>query len=111
MAKRLVVHFRVAPDQENDFNEWYENEYIPRFVREIPDIDSVSRWKTPDAPGYLTIYDLDPAADLQKVSEAISSPSRDNDRQTWHKWETSALSAFHDGLYEETFALDNDGRR
>lgn len=111
MTKRLVVHFVVTPDQEDAFNEWYEKEYIPRFVREIPGVERVSRWRTPGTTSYLTVYDLDPAVELPRVSAAISDPSRDGDRQEWRKWETSALSAFHDGLYEETFALDNvEGR-
>ena len=102
MAKRLVVWLKVKPEDEERFTKWYQDEYIPRFVWQVPGIVSISRWRSTEA-AYLTVYELDPATDWDALLRALRSPSRASDREEWHHWETSNLTDFRDGFFEMTF--------
>jgi hypothetical protein len=104
--RRLVVWLSVAPDQEEAFNRWYQDEYIPRFLMQIPGIKKASRWRVPDSSIYLTIYDLEAAEGFDDVVAALRSPERDRERNQWLRWQHSALTDFRDGLFEETFTLE-----
>ena len=102
-AKRLVVWLQVEPAQEQAFNRWYQEDYIPRFVQQIPGIASVSRWRLPGTTTYLTIYDLEDHVILEALQQALRNPARNADREEWHRWETAYLSDFRDGFFEKVF--------
>lgn len=110
MSKRLVVWLTVTPEREHDFNRWYEQDYIPRFVKQIPGINAVSRWRVPGTTTYLTIYDLADATTLETLRDALRSPARHADREEWHRWETAHLTDFRDGFFEKVFEHVPTGR-
>jgi hypothetical protein len=104
VAKRLAVWLTVSPEQEDAFNRWYQDEYIPRFTTQIPGIRSVSRWKVPGTTTYMTIYDLDPSLEQEQLMTALRNPDRDADRAEWNEWEHAYLSDFRDGFFEEVYS-------
>ena len=105
MTNRLVVWLTVGEAEEEEFNCWYEDEYIPKVLTQIPGIEHVSRWRMPDAPTYLTIYDFEDGARIEDAVEAVRAPTRAAEREAWHEWEDRALSDFRDGFFAQTFAL------
>lgn len=101
----LFVHMTAKPDQEAAFNTWYENEYIPAFVRDIPGIVRARRFATlaPDGNGthaYLTIYEFADEPALHRGLEVMKS--RDTWRKLWKDWEGKAVASISDGLYRTT---------
>ncbi len=103
MSKRLVVWLNVDPNQEAEFNKWYQDDYIPRFAKQIPGIERVTRWRVPDSNTYMTMYDLKDDMTQEKLLTALRNPERNADREEWHNWEVQALSDFRDGYFEQTF--------
>lgn len=103
MSKRLVVWLNVDPNQEAAFNAWYQDDYIPRFVRQVPGIERVTRWRVPNSNTYITVYDLAPDMTQEQLTAALRNPARNAQREEWHHWEVSALSDFRDGFFEQTF--------
>ncbi len=101
----LFVQMTVRPEQEEAFNAWYENEYIPAFVRDIPGISKARRFVTmsPDDKGvhtYLTIYEFTDAAAITRGMDVMRS--RDAWRQAWKDWDQKAVATISDGLYSTT---------
>lgn len=108
MTKRLVVWLTVDPVQEQAFNQWYQEEYIPRFVQQMPGIESVSRWRMPGTTTYLTIYELDRGLLFDEFTAALRAPEREADRKAWHAWEEEHLTDFRDGFFERVFEYHPD---
>ena len=49
----------TPPDgAEDHFNDWYNNHHMPSHVYGVPGFRSGQRYKVPDRPDYLAIYDL-----------------------------------------------------
>jgi hypothetical protein len=78
-AFKLVVFTNAAPDQDDDFNRWYEEQHAPN-VLEIPGFTGVSRYTVSGseshAPAhrYLALYDIetdDPNAVMQELSTRV----------------------------------------
>lgn len=98
----LFVQMTAKPDQEQAFNAWYEGEYIPAFVRDIPGIVRARRFESlaPEADGarsYLTIYEFESEPALHKGLDVMKS--REQWRKLWKDWETRAVSSISDGLF------------
>jgi hypothetical protein len=108
MAKRLVVWLTIDPEQEEAFNRWYQEDYIPRFVRQIPGIQAVTRWCIPATTTYLTVYELDPDLTMDELTAALRNPDREADRAAWGEWEEVYLTDFRDGFFERVFEYRPD---
>ena len=55
----------TPPDgAEDHFNNWYNNHHMPSHVYGVPGFRSGQRYKVPDRPDYLAIYDLESPATL-----------------------------------------------
>jgi antibiotic biosynthesis monooxygenase (ABM) superfamily enzyme len=101
----LFVQMTVKKDQESAFNAWYEREYIPAFVREVPGITRCRRFVTlaPDANGvntYLTIYEFTNESAIQRGMEVMKS--RETWRKAWKDWEHKAVVSISDSLFRTT---------
>jgi antibiotic biosynthesis monooxygenase (ABM) superfamily enzyme len=101
----LFVQMTVKKDQEAAFNRWYENDYIPAFVREVPGISRCRRFVTlsPDTNGvntYLTIYEFADEDAIHRGMEVMKS--RETWRKAWKDWEGRAVSSISDNLFRTT---------
>lgn len=101
----LFVQMTARPDQEAAFNQWYEQEYIPAFVRDIPGIVRARRFVTlsADAAGthtYLTVYEFRDEAALHRGLDVMKS--REAWRKAWKEWEGRAVASISDGLFRTT---------
>lgn len=101
----LFVQMTAKPEQEQAFNTWYESEYIPAFVRDIPGIVRARRFATlsPGGDGtrsYLTIYEFKDESALHHGLDVMKS--REQWRKAWKDWESKAVSSISDGLFKTT---------
>ena len=101
----LFIQMTAKADQEQAFNTWYENEYIPAFVRDIPGIVRARRFValSPGADGrhsYLTMYEFTDEAALHHGLDVMKT--RDEWRKAWKDWEGKAVSSITDGLFKTT---------
>ena len=105
----LFVQMTAKPEHEAEFNAWYEAEYIPAFVRDIPGIVRARRFATlsPDGSGthtYLTLYEFQDEAALHTGLDVMKS--RDEWRKLWKTWEGKAVASISDGLFRTTTHVD-----
>jgi antibiotic biosynthesis monooxygenase (ABM) superfamily enzyme len=101
----LFVQMTVKKGQETAFNQWYENEYIPAFVRDIPGVARGRRFVTlaPDGSGthtYLTIYEFTNERAMHQGLEVMKS--RETWRKAWKDWEHQAVASISDNLFRTT---------
>jgi antibiotic biosynthesis monooxygenase (ABM) superfamily enzyme len=57
----LIVQVDVDPEDEKEFNEWYDTEHIPMFMK-VPGVLSAKRAVAMDKyprPKYITIYEYE----------------------------------------------------
>jgi len=59
----LFVQITIKQEEEQAFNAWYDHEYIPAFVRDIPGVVRGRRFVTlttgeKGAHTYLTLYEF-----------------------------------------------------
>src|ERR671937_496709 len=72
----LVVMMEVAPEHEDEFNRWYNDEHLPERL-EIPGYVSARRFKLEEGEGvlrYLCIWELEDVSPLR--SEAYQAQQR-----------------------------------
>jgi hypothetical protein len=104
----LFVQMTAKKDEEAAFNQWYETEYIPAFVRDIPGISRARRFKSlgPDDSGtstYLTIYEFVDEPALHRGLDVMKS--REAWRASWKQWEQRAVSSISDNLFRTTVSV------
>jgi len=73
----LIVQTDVDPEDEEEFNEWYDTEHIPMFLK-VPGVLSAKRAKLLDkysGPKYITIYEYedDKVAKSKKYQEVLET--------------------------------------
>jgi hypothetical protein len=101
----LFIQMTAKADQEQAFNTWYENEYIPAFVRDIPGIVRARRFVTlsPGGDGthsYLTMYEFTDEAALHRGLDVMKT--REEWRKAWKDWEGKAVASITDNLFKTT---------
>lgn len=80
MAKGVLLAFTspTSPDQEAEFNDWYDNTHIAEVKSAVPQITEVSRYRLvdPENPGadprYLCVYDI-VADDVMEAAAALGA--------------------------------------
>ena len=81
----LVVDIRVAPEREDEFNRWYDEEHIPE-KRSSPGFWSARRYKHSSEPHrYLAVYEVDDA-------DTVTNPAYMT--QTMTPWSVSIQAAW-----------------
>jgi hypothetical protein len=84
MSRRalLLIHTNASsPEQEEEFNTWYEKVHIPQLLERIPGLVGATRYAaSPDGPPlaerYLAVYEIeadDPAAVVEAINKAAAS--------------------------------------
>jgi antibiotic biosynthesis monooxygenase (ABM) superfamily enzyme len=101
----LFIQMTAKADQEQAFNTWYESEYIPAFVRDIPGIVRARRFVSlsPGGEGthsYLTMYEFRDEAALHHGLDVMKS--REEWRTAWKDWEGKAVASISDALFKTT---------
>lgn len=104
----LFVQMTARETEERAFNTWYEQEYIPAFVRDIPGIVRARRFRSlsPGDAGshtYLTIYEFVDETALQRGLEVMKS--RETWRAAWKEWEQRAVDSISDNLFRTTVSV------
>jgi antibiotic biosynthesis monooxygenase (ABM) superfamily enzyme len=109
----LFVELTLKPGQEEAFNSWYEKEYIPTFVRDVPGITLARRFVSlsADEKGshrYLTVYEFADEAALQRGMEVMKS--REAWRKAWKEWEGRSVASISDGLYRARLSISGPAK-
>jgi len=78
-----VLFSELSPDMdwEDEFNEWYDNHQIKSRMG-VPGFASARRYRDPDRPNYLTVYEItDP--EVLESAEYMKVRNQPNARTAW----------------------------
>lgn len=100
----LMVRYRIHPDYEDKFLEWYES-YMARFMERVPEMVSGRRVMT-ERNGireYFSIYEIESPDKTESALKNImqDTEERIKDSAEWHDWVEIALSECEDNVYEQ----------
>jgi hypothetical protein len=103
----------LKPGHEETFNSWYEKEYIPAFVRDVPGITLARRFVSlsADEKGshrYLTLYEFPDEAALHRGMEVMKS--REPWRKAWNEWAARSVASISDDLYRDTLSISGPAK-
>ncbi len=64
MAKRglLIVMSSIAPEKEEAFNRWYNEDHVPKILERIPGVLSARRYKIMEGGGeyqFIAMYEFE----------------------------------------------------
>jgi antibiotic biosynthesis monooxygenase (ABM) superfamily enzyme len=101
-----LVTYQVRVEQEPAFSTWYEGEYIPRLMADVPAYAACRRYTSQhaDLATYLTVYEIDGMPQIDQALADMGSPSRRGENQNWHHWEEAAVPAIEASVYRPIFS-------
>jgi hypothetical protein len=89
----LIVRFRVDPVYEEEFNNWYNHEYLdalkpiaPLFTKCFRQVGGEG-----DDKVYMTIYEIKDEASVETALAVFDRPDRKESRRQWQAWEKKAI--------------------
>ena len=90
----FTVTVETEGEKSGEFHIWYEEEYLPKTMADIPTWVDCKRYKsTSRAPiHYHTIYRAANIADLERGFALLRSPHRFDSNADWDSWVGKAIS-------------------
>jgi hypothetical protein len=86
----LILNFAtLAPDREDEFNRWYDEEHLPAVLCRFPQIASARRYRATDGeqPQYLVLYEYDVSTEAELNAAASGeNPLR---KELWEMYEAA----------------------
>jgi hypothetical protein len=106
MARPIYfVRLKLDPAVADEFNQWYDREYLDTLRPIAPLFVNISRYARGEGADrvYLTIYEI---KDEQSVDEALAvfdHPDRAESRVQWQAWEKKAVREIEAGLFQQIY--------
>ena len=100
------VRLKVRPEHEDAFNAWYEGEYIPKLMREVPHFTAVHRYAG-ELDGdriYLTDYETTSETMALAIAE-MRVPERAAINAEFYRWRDLAITLHESIQFHERLSL------
>lgn len=84
----FIVTVEVKPEAESEFRGWYEGEYLPKIMADVPTWAACRRYTSVGLTPvrYHTIYEALSQSDLDRCFELMRSPHRYGSNADWDRW-------------------------
>lgn len=91
----FMVSVELRPGAEPAFHDWYETEYLPRNVADVPGWVACRRYCSAgrQPARHLAIYEAADLHGLDESLEAMRAPFRLEENMSWKKWDTGPAAA------------------
>ncbi len=90
----FVWQHEVRTESEDEFERWYEDDYLPLQIAEIPSWSGARRYKSvsrnPDR--YLTVFETDNEATLARSMTDLRTPQRLSENMSWQRRVEAAVT-------------------
>ena len=84
----FMVTADVSDAREVEFASWYQGEYLPRNVAEVPGWVAVRRYESHDAPRRtFVVYEAQDEGGLAGCLAAMRGATRIEENLAWHRWD------------------------
>lgn len=95
MATRphFIVRMRLNPAHEEEFNTWYNNDYLATLRPIAPLFTDCYRQVSGEGEDkvYLTIYEIKDEASIDEALAVFDREDRQDYRRLWKEWEKKAV--------------------
>lgn len=95
MATRphFIVRMRLDPAHEEEFNNWYNNDYLATLRPIAPLFTDCYRQVSDEGEDkvYLTIYEIKDEASIDEALAVFDREDRQDYRRQWKEWEKKAV--------------------
>jgi hypothetical protein len=101
----FMVTVEVRPEVEPAFRSWYEGEYLPKIMADVPAWVACRRYTSVDREPihYHTIYEVQSLQDLEEAFALMRSPHRFSSNAAWNDWVGPAITAQDASSYRPIF--------
>jgi hypothetical protein len=101
----FMVTVEVKPDTEPTFRSWYEGEYLPKIMADVPAWAACRRYMSVDREPvhFHTIYEVQSLQDLEEAFALMRSPHRYSSNAAWDDWVGPAITAQDASSYRPIF--------
>jgi hypothetical protein len=90
----FLVTVEVKADREAEFRSWYEGEYLPKIMADVPAWAACRRYTSLDRNPvhYHTVYETWDLASLEAAFALMRSPHRYASNADWDRWVGPAIT-------------------
>ncbi|MDI1288190.1 MAG: hypothetical protein PSV46_27675 [Reyranella sp.] len=92
----FMVSVELAAGQEQRFNDWYEQDYLPKNVADVPSWAACRRYSSVgrQPTRHHAIYEAADLGGLDTSLEAMRAPFRLAQNMAWKQWDSGERPAF-----------------
>lgn len=103
----FVWQHEANADKEDEFEQWYENDYLPLQIAEIPTWSGARRFYCKDRTPvrYLTVFETDNEVTLTRSMTDLRSPQRLSENMLWQKRAEEAIAWQDAATFRPIFVL------
>ena len=86
----FMVSVELRPGREQPFHDWYENDYLPKNVADVPSWVACRRYSSAgrDTARHLAIYEASDLAGLDESLDMMRTPYRMAENMAWKRWDS-----------------------
>jgi hypothetical protein len=107
----MIVDLSVDSTRQTQFDNFYQDFYIPEFLKAVPEIVSARRYAHPDildafdqvSARFLTIYELASDNAIDNIEKAISRSAHQKASDQFKVWKKDGLTNFSRAFYREVY--------
>jgi len=101
----FMVTVEVKPEADAEFRSWYEREYLPKIMADVPTWAACRRYTSADRePVHVhTIYEVRSLGDLEESFALMRSPHRYSSNAAWDAWVGPAIVSQDASSYRPIF--------
>ena len=106
----MMVRFKVDPAYEDEFNEWYNNDYLatlkpiaPLFTRCFRQVSGEGKDKV-----YISVYEIKDEASIDEAMAVFDRPERQEHRHLWQAWEKKAVTVLDAQVYRPFYSWEHN---
>jgi hypothetical protein len=101
-----LVTYQVRPEMEPAFSAWYESDYIPHLMADVPGYAACRRYASrgSDPQTYLTVYEIASLPEVDVALADMGAPWRTSQNRAWHHWEEAAVPVIAANVFRLIFS-------
>lgn len=101
----FMVTVEVRPAAALEFRSWYEEDYLPKIMADVPVWIACRRYASIDRNPvhHHTIYEVSSLADLEEAFTLMRSPHRYGSNAAWDRWVGPAITSQDASSYRPIF--------
>ena len=102
----LMIRFRVDPEHEEEFNAWYNKDYLDDVRPIAPLFTHCFRQVAEDEDGrvYTTVYEIRDEDSIEEALAVFDREDRQEHRRQWQAWEKKAVHDFSSFVFRPFYS-------